>query len=130
MQKIKQEQYGFTLLELLIVMSIIGVLSVVAIPKFTNTITLANTSKIQSDMQVINSSIVLFQAQKGKYPDNLTTDMQDYIDDIDHLKPPKGQCMLRNGTSIEITETAYTLSADRTQALCQSHPLNDFGRKD
>lgn len=126
----KQNQTGFTLLELLIVMSIISVLSVIAIPKFSNTMSLAHTSKIQADMQVLNSSIMLFQAQTGKYPENLTSDMKEYIMDIDHLKPPLGNCLLRDGTTIEITATAYTLSADRTQAICQSHPLSDFGRKD
>ena len=126
----KQNQAGFTLLELLIVMSIMGVLSVIAIPKFSNTMSLAHTSKIQADMQVLNSSIMLFQAQTGKYPENLTSDMKEYIMDIDHLKPPLGNCLLRDGTTIEITATAYTLSADRTQAICQSHPLSDFGRKD
>ena len=126
----KQNQAGFTLLELLIVMSIMGVLSVIAIPKFSNTMSLAHTAKIQADMQVLNSSIMLFQAQTGKYPENLTSDMKEYIMDIDHLKPPLGNCLLRDGTTIEITATAYTLSADRTQAICQSHPLSDFGRKD
>jgi prepilin-type N-terminal cleavage/methylation domain-containing protein len=130
MARYKQNQAGFTLLELLIVMSIMGVLSVIAIPKFSNTMSLAHTAKIQADMQVLNSSIMLFQAQTGKYPENLTSDMKEYIMDIDHLKPPLGNCLLRDGTTIEITATAYTLSADRTQAICQSHPLSDFGRKD
>lgn len=130
MSTYKQDQAGFTLLELLIVMSIISVLSVIAIPKFSHTMSLANTSKIQADMQVLNSSIMLFQAQTGKYPENLTSDMKEYIMDIDHLKPPQGNCLLRDGSTLEITDTAYTLSADRTQAVCQSHPLSDFGRKD
>lgn len=101
----------------------------VAIPKFTNTINLANTTKIQSDLRMLNTSITLYQAQNGKYPSNLTTDMKDYIADIDNLKPPSGSCILHDGKTLEITDKAYTLSADKTEALCQGLPLKDFGRK-
>ena len=123
-------QGGFTLLEMLVVASIIGVLAVVAVPRFSNAIVLANTSRVQADLQVLNSAIVLYQAEKGAYPSNLATDLKDYVLDIENVKPPKGTCQLRNGTTVEVTETAYGLSEDKTQATCQSHTLSEFGRKD
>ena len=129
MSKKEFDQKGFTLIELLVVMSIIGVLSMVAVPKFTNTISLANTSKIQSDLRVLNTSITLYQAQNGKYPSNLTTDLKDYIVDIDNLHPPKGSCFLRTGETLEITDKNYTYSSEKHEALCQSHSLSEFGRK-
>lgn len=121
---------GFTLIELLIVISIIGVLSVIAIPRFSNAIVLANTAKVQSDLSVINTSITLYQAENGSYPSSIKTDLKDYIVDIDNLKPPKGECLLRDGTKIDVKDSDYTLSGDKTQALCQSHAINEFGRKD
>lgn len=123
-------QKGFTLLELLVVMSIVGVLAMVAVPRFTGAVALANTSKIQADLNVLNSAIVLYEAEHGSYPKNLTTDMKDYIQDAENLKPPKGKCLLRDGTTVEITETGYTLSDDKSQALCQSRAITEFGRKD
>ena len=123
-------QGGFTLLEMLVVASIIGILAVVAVPRFSNAIVLANTSRVQADLQVLNSAIVLYQAEKGAYPSNLATDLKDYVLDIENVKPPKGTCQLRNGTTVEVTETAYGLSEDKTQATCQSHTLSEFGRKD
>ncbi len=123
-------QGGFTLLEMLVVVSIIGVLAVVAVPRFSNAITLANTSRVQSDLQVLNSAIVLYQAEKGSYPSNLATDLKDYVLDIENVKPPKGTCQLRSGATVEVTDTAYGLSTDGTQATCQSHTLSEFGRKD
>lgn len=50
-------QGGFTLLELMIVMSIIGILSIVAIPKFNDAIAMANTAKVQTDLQTLKKVI-------------------------------------------------------------------------
>ena len=123
------DQRGFTLLEMLIVISIAGVLAAVAVPRFANAITLANTSRVQSDLQVLNSAIVLYQAEKGTYPSAIG-DLGDYVLDIGSVKPPKGKCQLRNGETVEITAAAYGLSSDRAEATCQSYKLVDFGRKD
>ena len=68
-------QEGFTLLELLIVMSILGILAVVAIPKFNQSIELANTSKVQLDLNTLNTAITLYQAEKGDYPSDLQKDL-------------------------------------------------------
>ena len=123
------DQRGFTLLEMLIVISIAGVLAAVAVPRFTNAIALANTSRVQSDLQVLNSAIVLYQAENGSYPSTIDA-LEPYVLDIKNVKPPKGKCQLRNGDVEEITATAYGLSDDKSEATCQSHKLSAFGRKE
>lgn len=125
----KKLQRGFTLIELLIVIAIIGTLSTIAIPKFTDTIVLANTAKVQSDLSVLNSAIVLFQAENGTYPTNLTTDMKNYIVDIEKLQPPKGKVFLRDGSTVELSAESYALSADNSQATCDGHTLSEFGKR-
>jgi len=122
-------QEGFSLIELLVVMAIVGTLAVIAVPRFNNAITLANTTKVQGDLQTLNSAIMLYYAQEGKYPDDIYTKLKPYVVDIDNVKPPSGKCMLKDGSVVEITATAYTLSTDKEQALCQDKPLSDFGRK-
>ena len=67
-KKSLSDQRGFTLLEMLIVISIAGVLAAVAVPRFNNAIIMANTSRVQADLQVLNSAIVMYQAENGKYP--------------------------------------------------------------
>ena len=124
------DKRGFSLLEMLIVISIAGVMAAVAVPRFVNAVTLANTARIQSDLQVLNAAIVLYQAEKGSYPENIYTDLKDYVMNIESVKPPKGKSQLKNGSVEEITAAQYGISEDGTEATCQSHPLGDFGRKE
>ncbi len=122
-------QRGFTLLEMMIVISIVGVLAAVAVPRFTNVLSMANTARVQSDLQVLNSAIVLYQAENGTYPTEIGN-LANYVENIDSVKPPKGTCQLRDGTTVTVTAAAYALTADGKQATCQGKTIGDFGRKD
>lgn len=117
------------MLEMLIVISIAGVLAAVAVPRFTNAIVLANTARVQSDLQVLNAAVVMYQAEKGTYPTKIE-DLESYVLDISNVKPPKGKCQLRDGSTLEVTDTAYALTADKSQATCQGKKISDFGRKE
>lgn len=122
-----KDQRGFTLLEMMIVIVILGTLATLAIPKFTNSLALANTAKVQSDLQTLNTSITMYLMRHGHYPQNLQTDLAEYVDDIENLAPPQGECYLRSGEKLKITAAAYSLDNSLEFALCQNHPLKDFG---
>ncbi len=126
----KHTQEGFTLLEVLLVVSILSVLAMVAIPKFSQAMALANTAKVQADLQTIDTAIALYQVQNGTVPAHITPDLADYIVDAGNLRPPQGECLLRDGKTIKITDTTYNLTTDGRQALCQNHVSGDFGRQE
>lgn len=128
LRRIFLNQQGFTLIELMVVISILGILSMVAVPKFSNSIALANTAKIQTDLQTIDTAIAMYQAQNGKYPQNIATDLQPYLLDADKLAPPQGKCLVKGSITLEITDTVYKLNNQGERAVFQEHVSTDFGR--
>jgi general secretion pathway protein G len=75
--RIRKQDAGFTLMELLIVMSIIGVLAVVAIPKYTSAIKMAREAVLREDLHVMRAAIDSYTMDKQKAPqslDDLITD--------------------------------------------------------
>ena len=60
---------GFTLVEILIVVVILGILAAIVIPQFTNASESAKVSSMISQLQTIRSQLELFQVQhNGSYP--------------------------------------------------------------
>ncbi|NLF29935.1 MAG: prepilin-type N-terminal cleavage/methylation domain-containing protein [Planctomycetes bacterium] len=54
---------GFTLVEILIVVIILGILAAIVVPQFTDASNEARMSSIQSDLQTVRSQIELYKAQ-------------------------------------------------------------------
>jgi general secretion pathway protein G len=62
---------GFTLVELMIVMAIIGVLAVVAIPSYVGAVRQAREAVLREDLHVMRDAIDSFTADKQKAPQSL-----------------------------------------------------------
>ncbi len=62
---------GFTLVEILIVVVILGILAAIVIPQFTEASTEAKTSSLCTDLQTMRSQIELYKIQHN---DDLPTD--------------------------------------------------------
>jgi len=56
-------QKGFTLVEILIVVVILGILAAIVIPQFTEASTEAKTSSLCTDLQTVRSQIELYKIQ-------------------------------------------------------------------
>lgn len=62
---------GFTLVEILIVVIILGILAAIVIPQFTNASQDARKSSLVSQLQTLRSQIQLFRLQHGEVLPNL-----------------------------------------------------------
>ena len=64
---------GFTLVEILIVVIILGILAAIVIPQFTNASQDARRSSLASTVQTVRSQIELYKLQNGDQLPDLTT---------------------------------------------------------
>ena len=61
-------QKGFTLIELMIVVAIIGILTAIAFPLYANVQQRARIAKAQADVRTLASAIVIYSAHTGLIP--------------------------------------------------------------
>jgi general secretion pathway protein G len=66
-------EQGFTLLELLVVMTIIGILAAIAIPALRDSPQRAREAALRGDLFTLRSTIDQYHGDKGYYPPDLAT---------------------------------------------------------
>jgi len=62
---------GFTLVELLVVVLILGALAFIAIPRIGQSSTTAKKNACETNVDLLNSQIELYYANNGNFPDTL-----------------------------------------------------------
>lgn len=66
--KFFKDKKGFTLVELVVVIAILGILGGIAIPRFMDATATARGAKIVADLRTIDSAVTMYYAKVGEYP--------------------------------------------------------------
>lgn len=115
-----REQKGFTLIELMIVVAIIGILAAVAIPKFSDMLEKAREGATKGNVGAIKSAITIYYGdQNGTWPTSIDPSSNSvfskYLSIVPAVKVThafSGSTSTLSGTSSVLTSTtaAPTLS--------------------
>ena len=90
----RTKRRGVTLIELLIVVLILAALSAIAIPRISQSATNAKKNACWTNIDMVNSSIEMYNADNGSYPANLQTVTQD----LNYFPDGEPTCAITAGT--------------------------------
>ncbi len=110
MQTRKKVEAGFTLMELMIVMAIIGILATLAVPSFIGAIRSAREAVLKEDLHVMRAAIDSYTMDKQKAPQSL-----DDLVQSGYLRSIPEDPMTKSADTW-VTDTSDTLSSvDQTE---------------
>jgi prepilin-type N-terminal cleavage/methylation domain-containing protein len=131
MISLKRKQSGFTIVELLIVIVVIGILAALVVTTFSGIQKKARNTERETDIKAIHGQLEAYFAQNNAYPGlanmNDGTFRTNSLKGLDGeaLKDPKGTAQTL-GSSVSATQYGYTTTpSDCTAALnnCTGYTL-------
>ncbi|SHI92256.1 type II secretion system protein [Lutispora thermophila] len=113
-EKIKNKK-GFTFIELVLVIAVLGILSTIAVPKYTSSWESAERTAVEANLRTIDSAIAIYEAQNGSLPEG--SKIEDLVGKTLQSKP-KGP-----------GDAVYDINYDKTNKVWKAIVSGNVGGK-
>lgn len=84
----KRYHRGFTLMELLVVVAVIGVLASIAVPNFSNALIRSKTARVQSDQKALTTAMEMYRMDNQTVPPVESAFVPGYFERLRPLTTP------------------------------------------
>lgn len=99
--KLPGDEKGFTLMELMIVVMIIGFLAAIALPAFSSATDKARMSRAKAELRTLESGLAMYYGEKGVYPAKLEALKDGYVQAVP-AQDPWGEAYQYDSTTGEV----------------------------
>lgn len=79
MKKYLNNNHGFTLIEMMIVLTIISILLLIIVPNMTKNTEVVNGKSCDATIKLLQAQVGVYEVEKGKKPTKVE-DLSDYVD--------------------------------------------------
>ena len=120
---------GYSLIEVLLAVAVIGTLAAVAVPKVSHVLAVSRTQKVIADLTMLDAAVVMYETEHGQEPAG--TDiavLSDYVQQVERVKPPTGSKVLLAGEETEVRAASYALAKEdgSQRATLDGHTADAF----
>jgi general secretion pathway protein G len=113
---------GFTLVELLIVVAIIGIIASIAIPNLMNAVDKGKQKRTMSDLRAIGSAVEVYAIENSMYPTAATAAAIKALIDPTYIKLMPSEDGWSNPIQVDSSPTGYTLYSQGKDGIGSSCP--------